>query len=67
MFENVAFCRSMEAAVVFALCHRWMGGTVIAGVRSVAFFRPKKWPEKRPKVKFATSICMNLFHSKEFQ
>ena len=30
----------MEAAVVFALCHRWMGGTVIAGVRSVVVQGP---------------------------
>ena len=35
LFRNIVFCRAMEATVTFALCHRSLGGTVIAGVRQV--------------------------------
>ena len=35
MFANIVFCRVIEATVVFAMTHRSLGGTVIAGVRQV--------------------------------
>ena len=35
LFENIVVCRMTEATVMLALCHRSLGGTVIAGVRQV--------------------------------
>ena len=35
IFESNVVCRITEATVMFALCHRSLGGTVIAGVRQV--------------------------------
>ena len=35
LFDNDVFCWIVEAVVLFAYCHRALGGMVIAGVRQV--------------------------------
>ena len=35
LWRDAMFCWTMEATVLFTVCHRALGGTVIAGVRQV--------------------------------